>query len=151
LYQPSATRPRFDKPAFSRFSQLFQPRLVVHSVGKIVKRQVCVCQKRRWVADGWFPNVRSAIQNLRLGSNFRTKILENETAGRVCIFEWLRTFVAQIENSHPSKVPRKDTPDLLFRFPKSFGAVVCHSLRRAKKVALSALGWNAYENVDKIL
>jgi len=40
--QPSATHPpRFDKPAFSRFSQIFQPRLVVHSFGKIVKRQVC--------------------------------------------------------------------------------------------------------------
>ena len=34
--------PVFDKPAFSRFSQIFQPRLVVHSFGKIVKRQVCV-------------------------------------------------------------------------------------------------------------
>jgi len=31
----------------------------------------------------------------------------------------LRAFVAQIEYSHPRKVPRKDTPDLLFRFPKS--------------------------------
>ena len=34
--------PVFDKPAFSRFSQIFHPRLVVHSFGKIVKRQVCV-------------------------------------------------------------------------------------------------------------
>jgi len=34
--------PFFDKPAFSRFSQIFQPRPVVHSFGKIVKRQVCV-------------------------------------------------------------------------------------------------------------
>ncbi len=34
----------YNKPAFSRFSQLFQPRFVVHSFGKIVKRQVC--QKR---------------------------------------------------------------------------------------------------------
>ena len=33
--------PVFDKPAFSRFSQLFQPRLVIHSFGKIVKRPVC--------------------------------------------------------------------------------------------------------------
>ena len=32
--------PVFDKPAFSRFSQIFQPRLMVHSFGKIVKRQV---------------------------------------------------------------------------------------------------------------
>jgi len=32
----------------------------------------------------------------------------------------LRTFVAQIEYSHPRKVPRKDTPDPLFRFPKIF-------------------------------
>jgi len=32
--------PVFDKPAFSRFSQIFQPRLVVRSFGKIVKRQV---------------------------------------------------------------------------------------------------------------
>jgi len=40
--------PVFDEPAFSRFSQI---RLVVHIFGKIVKRQVC--QKRRWVADGW--------------------------------------------------------------------------------------------------
>ena len=54
---PSATHPRFDKPAFSsrrqltpvfdkpafsRFYQLFQPRLAVHSFGKIVKRHVCV-------------------------------------------------------------------------------------------------------------
>jgi len=31
----------------------------------------------------------------------------------------LRAFVAQIEYSHPRKVARKDTPDLLFRFPKS--------------------------------
>jgi len=31
----------------------------------------------------------------------------------------LQVFVAQIEYTHPSKVPRKDTPDLLFRFPKS--------------------------------
>ncbi len=44
--------PPFDKPAFSRFSQLFQPRIVVHLLGKIVKRQVC--QKGGWVADGWF-------------------------------------------------------------------------------------------------
>ncbi len=58
--------PVFDKPAFSRFSQLFQPRIVVHIFGKIVKMKVC--QKGGWVADGWFPNVRSAIQNLRLGS-----------------------------------------------------------------------------------
>ena len=36
--------PVFDKPAFSRFCQIFQPRFVVHSFGKIVKRQVC--QKR---------------------------------------------------------------------------------------------------------
>jgi len=35
----------FDKPAFSRFSQLFQPRLVVHSFVKIVKRPVCVLSK----------------------------------------------------------------------------------------------------------
>jgi hypothetical protein len=33
--------PIFDKPAFSRFSQLFQPRIVVHNFWKIVKRQVC--------------------------------------------------------------------------------------------------------------
>ena len=39
--QPSATHPLFDKPAFSRFSQLFQPRIVVHLFGKIVKSQVC--------------------------------------------------------------------------------------------------------------
>ena len=31
----------------------------------------------------------------------------------------LRAFVAQIQYSHPRKVPRKDTPDLMFRFPKS--------------------------------
>jgi hypothetical protein len=42
--------PIFDKPAFSRFSQLFQPQFVVHIFGKIVKRQVC--QKWGWVADG---------------------------------------------------------------------------------------------------
>jgi len=36
--------PVFDKPAFSRFSLIFQPRFVVHSFWKIVKRQVC--QKR---------------------------------------------------------------------------------------------------------
>jgi hypothetical protein len=29
------------KPAFSRFSLSFQPRIVVHNLGKIVKRQVC--------------------------------------------------------------------------------------------------------------
>jgi len=51
--QPSATHPPFfDKPAFSRFSQLFHPRIVVHIFGKIVQRQVC--QKGGWVADGWF-------------------------------------------------------------------------------------------------
>ncbi len=33
--------PLFDKPAFSRFSQLFQPRIKVHIFGEIVKRQVC--------------------------------------------------------------------------------------------------------------
>ena len=31
----------------------------------------------------------------------------------------LRGFVAQSEYSHPRKVPRKRTPDTLFRFPKS--------------------------------
>jgi len=44
--------PVFDKPAFSRFSQNCEPRFVVEIFGKIVKRQVC--QKRGWVADGWF-------------------------------------------------------------------------------------------------
>jgi len=47
----SETHPVFDKPAFSRFSQIFQPLLVVHSFMKIVKRQVC--QIGGWVADGW--------------------------------------------------------------------------------------------------
>jgi hypothetical protein len=52
LKQPSATHPVFDKPAFSRFSQNCEPLIVVEIFGKIVKRQVC--QKRGWVADGWF-------------------------------------------------------------------------------------------------
>jgi hypothetical protein len=45
IYAPQTSSrqliPLFDKPAFSRFSQLFQPRIVVHLLGKIVKRQVC--------------------------------------------------------------------------------------------------------------
>ncbi len=41
--------PLFDKPAFSRFSQLFQPRIVVHIFGKIVKRQVC---QKCWFGRG---------------------------------------------------------------------------------------------------
>jgi len=39
------TPPRFDKPAFSRFSQNCEPLIVVEIFGKIVKRQVCVCVK----------------------------------------------------------------------------------------------------------
>ncbi len=38
--------PIFDKPAFSRFSQLFQPRFVVHHFGTIVKRPVW----KRWMS-----------------------------------------------------------------------------------------------------
>ena len=64
----------------------------------------------------------------------QTKILENGTGGRACVFQnrrlgcikfgvsfrgTLQGFVAQIKYSHPRKVPRKDTSDLLFRFPKS--------------------------------
>ena len=44
--------PFWHKPAFSRFSQNCEPLIVVEIFGKIVKRQVC--QKRGWVADGWF-------------------------------------------------------------------------------------------------
>ena len=66
-HQPSATHPRFDKLAFSRFSQLFQPRLVVHSFGKIVKRQV-------FKNGGELPTAEP-----------HTKILENEIASRACV------------------------------------------------------------------
>ncbi len=85
--------PLFDKPAFSRCYQLFQPRFVVHQFGKIVKRQVCqkedewltpglqrfvvrivgkilkrqVCQKGGWVADGcrelFFPRLRTLVRS----------------------------------------------------------------------------------------
>ena len=74
LCSPNSRRqliPIFDKPAFSRFSQLFQPRIVVHHFGKIVKRQVC--QKWGWVADGC-P---------------QTKILEGLTKDEIRIFDWL--------------------------------------------------------------
>ena len=33
--------PHFDKPAFSRIHQTFQPRFVVHNFGEFVKRRVC--------------------------------------------------------------------------------------------------------------
>jgi hypothetical protein len=33
--------PHFDKPAFSRMHQTFQPRFVVHNFGEFVKRRVC--------------------------------------------------------------------------------------------------------------
>jgi len=39
----------------------------------------------------------------------------------------LRWLLAQIEYWHPRKVPRKDTPDMLFRFPKSsLGGIKVH-------------------------
>jgi len=46
-HQPSATHthPRFDKPAFSRFSQNCEPLIVVEIVGKIVVK-AGLCQKR---------------------------------------------------------------------------------------------------------
>ncbi len=42
--------PVFDKPAFSRISETFQPPFVVPNFREFVKRQVC--QKRGRVADG---------------------------------------------------------------------------------------------------
>ncbi len=43
--------PHFDKPAFSRIPQTFQPRFVVHNFWEFVKRQVC--QNGGGVAHGW--------------------------------------------------------------------------------------------------
>ena len=50
----------------------------------------------------------------------QTKILEDGTKERSVYFRGtLRWLVAQIEYSHPHKVPRTCTPDPLFRLPKS--------------------------------
>ena len=53
--------PIFDKPAFSRFSQLFQPRIVVHNFGKIVKRPV-VCHSSPFVGQSPFRTFRQIFQ-----------------------------------------------------------------------------------------
>jgi hypothetical protein len=78
--------PHFDKPAFSRIPKNCEPQIVVEMFEEFVKRRVCQngggvahgCFK--WVSNRFglrffekylgnaFPNVRSTIQNLRLGS-----------------------------------------------------------------------------------
>jgi len=58
----------------------------------------------------------------------------------------LRGVVVQIEYSHPRKVPRKDTPDPLFRFPQySFGMHKSPSKRHARPaVSFSTIfAWEA--------
>jgi len=53
------------------------------------------------------------------------KIWANETAGWACFFKaFLRGVVAQIEYSHPRKVPRKDTPE-----SRPTRCFVCSNLR----------------------
>ncbi len=54
----------------------------------------------------------------------QTKIGGNETAGRACFRGLLRGFVAQIEYSHPRKVPRKRDARLAVSFSKSLGEIV---------------------------
>jgi len=47
----------------------------------------------------------------------QTQILENETARWACLFDGLCEYSIRATNHR--KVPRKDTPNALFRFPKS--------------------------------
>ncbi len=68
--------------------------------------QLYASQTKIW--DGWkkrcLCDENFGTRNRKSGESFRVTLL------------W---FVAQIEYSHPRKVPRKDTPDLRFRVPKS--------------------------------
>ena len=59
----------------------------------------------------------------------------------------LRGFIAQIEYSHPRKVPQKDTPNALFRFPKSsFGR---HKNEKKNKALRFAIAWSPNEYFER--
>ncbi len=61
-----------------------------------------------------------SVDGHKLHGSQKRRFWKAEQQVVACLFE--RCFVAQIECSHPPKSPRKETPELLFRFPKySFG------------------------------